>query len=133
MTNQSGRNLAVRLLAIALLATTQSWAATPPTEKTDALLSTMQQELQRAQSSLGKLDPAPYYMSYSVYDQSVSVAVGTQGGLINFTQNHRRAADVTMRIGSPALDNSHEQGRVSAIGSGTLVLDDDRDALAHEL
>jgi predicted Zn-dependent protease len=72
-------------------------------------------------------------MSYSVYDQSVSVAMGTQGGLINFTQTRRRAADVTMRIGSPALDNSHEPSRSSAISSGTLVLDDDRDALAHEL
>ena len=136
------------MLAIALLAPAHAWTATPaaektgdkkstleksPTEKTDALLSTMQQELQRAQTSLGKLDPAPYYMSYSVYDQSVSVAMGTQGGLINFTQTRRRAADVTMRIGSPALDNSNEPSRSSAISSGTLVLDDDRDALAHEL
>jgi TldD protein len=136
------------MLAIALLAPAHAWAATPaaektgdkksspeksPTEKNDALLSTMQQELQRAQSSLGKLDPAPYYLSYSVYDQSGSVAMGTQGGLINFTQTRRRAADVTMRIGSPALDNSHEPSRSSAISSGTLVLDDDRDALAHEL
>src|SRR5580658_10116974 len=148
MTNQSGRHLGRWMLAIALLAPAHAWTATPaaektgdkkstleksPTEKNDALLSTMQQELQRAQSSLGKLDPAPYYMSYSVYDQSGSVAMGTQGGLINFTQTRRRAADVTMRIGSPALDNSHEPSRSSAISSGTLVLDDDRDALAHEL
>jgi TldD protein len=108
-------------------------AAPAPTEKTDALLSTMQQELQRAQTSLGKLDPAPYFLSYSVHDQSASVAIGVQGSLINFTQNRRRSADVTMRIGAPALDNSHEQGRPSAISSTSLALDDDHDAIAHEL
>ena len=41
-----------------------------PGTKTDVLLSSMQEELQRAQFSLGKLDPAPYFLSYSVYDQS---------------------------------------------------------------
>jgi TldD protein len=146
MTNQSGRNFRRNLrrnvgrwfLGIALLSAAQAWAAAPGAEKhidekNDALLSTMQQELQRAHDSLGKLDPAPYYLSYSVYDQNVSVAIGIQGGLINFTQTRRRAADVTMRIGSPALDNSHEPSRASAISSGNLALEDDHDAIAHEL
>jgi predicted Zn-dependent protease len=119
------------VLAVALSAS----ADAPPAanEKSDVLLATMQQELQRAQSSLGRLDPAPYYLSYSVYDQSVSVAIGAQGGLVNSTNARRRSADVTMRIGSPALDNSHEQSRASAISSGALALDDDRDAIAREL
>jgi TldD protein len=119
------------VLAVALSAS----AGAPPAanEKSDALLATMQQELQRAQSNLGKLDPAPYYLSYSVYDQNVSVAIGTQGGLVNSTNARRRSADVTMRVGSPALDNSHEQSRASAISSGALALDDDRDAIAREL
>jgi predicted Zn-dependent protease len=142
MTSQYGRNLRRNVrrgfLGIALLSAAHAWAATPADEKSaneknDALLSTMQQELQRAHDSLGKLDPAPYYLSYSVYDQNVSVAIGIQGGLINFTQTRRRAADVTMRIGSPALDNSHEPSRASAISSGTLALEDDHDAIAHEL
>lgn len=110
-----------------------AWAATPAGEKSDALLSTMQQELQRAQASLGKLDPAPYFLSYSVYDQSVSTAVGSQGALINSTRARRRSADVIMRIGTPALDNAHEMNRSSAISVGTLPLEDDRDAIAYEL
>ena len=119
------------VLAVALSAS----ADAPPAanEKPDVLLATMQQELQRAQSNLGKLDPAPYYLSYSVYDQNVSVAIGTQGGLVNSTNARRRSADVTMRVGSPALDNSHEQSRASAISPGALALDDDRDAIAREL
>ncbi len=93
----------------------------------------MQAELQRAQSSLGKMDPAPYFLSYSVYDQTLGIAVGSQGSLINSTRARRRTADVTMRIGTPALDNSHGQSRHSAITSGTLPLENDRDAIAHEL
>jgi predicted Zn-dependent protease len=93
----------------------------------------MQAELQRAQTSLGKLDPAPYFLSYSVYDESLGVAVGSQGSLVNSTRVRHRAAEVTMRIGSAALDNSHEMSRASAITTGALPLEDDRDAIAHEL
>jgi TldD protein len=138
MKSLSGRNIRTCICGIAIIAAAQAVAADPANatredEKNDALLSTMQQELQRAQSSLGKLDPAPYFLGYSVYDQGSTVAIGIQGGLINFTETRRRSADVTMRIGSPALDNSHGQSRASAISSGTLPLDDDRDAVAHEL
>jgi predicted Zn-dependent protease len=111
----------------------QCWAACPSGEKPDALLSTMQEELQRAQTSLGKLDPAPYFMGYSVYDQSMTVAVGSEGSLVSSTRARRRAADVTIRIGTAALDNSHQQNRVSASSSGSLPLEDDRNAIAHEL
>ena len=99
----------------------------------DVLLSTMQQEMQRAQTSLGKLDPAPYFVSYSVYDQSMAVVVGSEGSLVTSTEGHRRTADVSMRIGTAALDNAHGENRASASISGTLPLEDDRDAIAHEL
>jgi predicted Zn-dependent protease len=93
----------------------------------------MQEEMQRAQASLGKLDPAPYFLSYSVYDQSIVLTVGSGGSLVNSTRARRRAADVTMRMGTPALDNSHAQNRNSAGTTGTLPLEDDRNAIAHEL
>lgn len=93
----------------------------------------MQDELQRAQSSLGKLDPAPYFLSYSVYDQRVAVVVGSEGQLVSSFASRRRAGDVTTRIGANALDNSHGQNRQSARTSGTLPLDDDRNAIAREL
>ena len=110
-----------------------SFAASAPGDKPDVLLSAMQDELQRAQTSLGKLDPAPYFLSYSVYDQSGTVAVGSEGSLISSTDVRRRTADVTMRIGTPVLDNSHQQNRGSARTSGALPLIDDRNAIAHEL
>jgi TldD protein len=107
----------------------------PPAKaaKIDALAAAVQQELQRAQTDLGKLDPAPYFISYSVYDQSSAVAVGSQGSLINSIHARRRSADVIVRVGTPALDNTHEENRGSALNSGSLPLDDDGNAIAHVL
>jgi TldD protein len=99
----------------------------------DFLLNTMQHELSRAKDALGKLDPPPYFISYSVYDEDNAVVFGSQGSLMNSTHVHRRLANVTVRVGSPALDNSHGNSRGSAISSGILPLDDDPDAVAHEL
>ncbi len=122
-----------RGLAMLFLLSIASSASSPSNDKSDVLLSTMQDEMTRAQSSLGKLDPAPYFMSYSVYDNRMAMVVGTQGMLVSSLQSRRRAADVTMRIGSAALDNSHARDRQSARSSGTLPLEDDRNAIAHEL
>jgi predicted Zn-dependent protease len=93
----------------------------------------MQQELQRAQGELGKLDPAPYFMSYAVHDQSMDVVVGSQGGVVNSTHGRTRIADVIVRVGSPALDNTHGGNRHSGISSGMIPLADDADAIFHVL
>ncbi len=144
MKNRSARTLAhIFVFLIALGAGLQAWASSIPADKdkdkdkakdkADLLLSTMQAEMQRAQGSLGRLDPAPYFMSYSVYDQSIVLAIGSQGSLVNSTAGRRRAVDVSMRIGAPELDNAHSQNRASARTSGSLPLEDDRNAIAHEL
>jgi TldD protein len=105
----------------------------PVAQKDDVLLSTMQQELQRAHDSLGKLDPAPYFLSYAIQDQSAAFAIASQGSLLTSSVVRRRSADVIIRIGTPALDNAHEENRASAISSGTLPLEDDRNAMARVL
>jgi len=93
----------------------------------------MQQELQRARDGLGKLDPAPYFISYSVQDRSVAFAVASEGGLLSSGLGRRRSADVIVRIGTAALDNAHGENRVSALSSGTLPLEDDQNAIARVL
>jgi TldD protein len=110
-----------------LLATLHS--ATPP----DVLLETMQQELHRAAAALDKADPGAYYLSYSVSDATAATIVGTTGSLVVSSEDHRRQADVMMRVGSSALDNTHSQSRPSGIVSGSLPLSDDRDAIARVL
>jgi TldD protein len=100
----------------------------------DSLLQIMQDELKRANAALAKSDPAPYYLSYAVADSKGTVIVAMNGSLVVSTSIQRREADVMMRIGSPALDNTHSnKNRASGITSGTLPLNNDRDAIARVL
>jgi TldD protein len=110
-----------------------AWSA-PPGDKGDGiLLSTMQSELQRAKTSLAQSDPAPYFISYEVYDQHTMVVAGTYGTVVTSVAGNHRWADVTMRVGTPALDNTHNENRESGITSGALPLTNDRDATARTL
>ena len=99
----------------------------------DVVLETMQAELKRATASLAKSDPAPYYLSYTATDVNGFFIVGSNGALQASSSFQRRQADVIMRVGSPALDNTHSQSRSSGIVSGTLPLNDDADAIARVL
>src|SRR5215470_7886122 len=105
----------------------------PAATASDVVLKTMQTELARATAGLAKSDPAPYFLSYTVYDQNVVILVGAYGSLLTDTAVHRRQADVTMRVGSPTLDNTHGQSRSSGIVSGSLPFGDDQDAIARVL
>src|SRR5712672_3979969 len=93
----------------------------------------MQTELSRASASLAKTEPAPYFMSYTVNDQDIVVLVGAYGSLLTDAAVQRRQADVVMRVGSAALDNTHGQSRASGMTSGTLPLGDEPDAISRVL
>jgi TldD protein len=97
------------------------------------VLTTMQQELHRATTSLAKTDPAPYYMSYAVTDTEETAVAASNGSVIYSASVNRRQADVMMRVGSVALDNTHGQSRASGITSGLLPLNDDTNAIARIL
>ncbi len=110
-------------------------AAAKPAPKivNDSIMKVMQTELARASTDLGKMDSPPYYLSYRVYDQNLTVLVGAYGSLLTDASLDRRQADVTMRVGSPALDNTHGQSRSTGMTSGSLPLGDDQDAIARVL
>jgi predicted Zn-dependent protease len=93
----------------------------------------MQAELSRATSELGKQEQPPYYLSYTVYDQNYIVIAGAYGSLLSDTAAQRRFADVTMRVGTPELDNTHGQSRPTGVTSGSLPLGNDQDAIARVL
>src|SRR4029077_7303279 len=103
------------------------------TAASDPVLKAMQTELARATAELGKTDQAPYFLSYTVYDQDFVVLVGAFGSLLNNVSAQRRQADVTMRVGTPELDNTHGPSRPSGVSSGTLPLGNDQDAIARVL
>jgi predicted Zn-dependent protease len=99
----------------------------------DVLLAAMQRELQRATTSLAKANPAPYYISYTAADTDGLVIVGLSGSIAVSTTVQRRQADVIMRVGSAALDNTHSKSRGSGIMSTTLPLGDNADAIGRVL
>src|SRR5579875_405613 len=109
------------------------WKSIAAAPDGDVLLTTMQSELQRAMASLAKTSPAPYYLSYAVTDSDTAAIAATNGGVILSTRVRRRQADVTMHVGTAALDNTHGQSRPSGLLSGLLPLDDDRGAIARVL
>ena len=127
------RTAVALLLLVPILGQRLLEAKQPPAPDSNVLLATMEKELHRGQAELAKQDPAPYFTSYNVSDADVLVVVGAQGGVLNSSRIRRRGAAVSMRIGSPDLDNTHEEQRSSGISSGPLPLRDDPDALARVL
>ncbi|HTP70175.1 MAG TPA: metallopeptidase TldD-related protein [Dongiaceae bacterium] len=131
---------AASLLLAAQLAFVPFAGATSDTAKSgsaaissDSVLSAMQTELMRAKADLGKSDPAPYFMSYTVYDVDQVTIAASYGGLLRNDAIRRRSADVTMRVGTPQLDNTHGQSRSSGMMSGVLPLSDSPAAEARVL
>ncbi len=77
--------------------------------------------------------PKPYFLSYSVADaQNVSISA-QYGAITNATSSRARTADVQVRLGSPALDNTHDVHRTSALTTLPLPLGNDRDAIERTL
>ncbi len=81
------------------------------------LIDAMESELHRAMGSLGNTatdatqQPKPYFLSYAVSD-SDSIAITAQfGAITNSNESRRRVADVQVRLGTPAEDNTHGDHR----------------------
>jgi predicted Zn-dependent protease len=127
--------IAVRCFVPAALTAlgTFAWAMPAVDKDPGILLGTMQGELLRAKTSLAKSDPAPYFLSYEVYDEHSMAVTGSYGTIMTSSTANRRWADVTMRVGSPSLDNTHNENRESGMSSGVLPLADDRDAISRSL
>jgi TldD protein len=97
------------------------------------LMDTAEKELKRAMDELSKRDPAPYFISYSVTDEYGWFISGMQGALLNNVASHVRSVDISVRIASPELDNTHNEGRSSGVHSVLLPLEDDPEAIARVL
>ncbi len=105
------------------------------------LMEVMSAELKRAMASLGSGGPAagknaqpkPYFISYEVSDaENVSISAEF-GALVDDSSARRRMADVTVRLGSGAEDNTHGTHRNSGLTTMPLPLGDDKAALERSL
>jgi predicted Zn-dependent protease len=111
-----------------------------PAASEPVLMQSMESELHRAMADLGSTSPQddrsplkPYFMSYAVADAE-SVSISAQyGAITNSNESHTRTADVQIRLGSPALDNTHDTHRTSALTTMPLPLSDDRAAIERTL
>jgi TldD protein len=125
------------LIAAGLIFCPLATPATNAQQPSPALLEAMTGELHRAFTSLGKAGDdkqlPPYFLSYTVSDASYVTIRAQYGGLADSSANRLREADVQVRVGAPALDNTHGTHRASAVNSMELPLGDDREALERSL
>ena len=85
---------------------------------------------------LSAQDPPAYYLGYTITDSQRSEVSGSNGALLNSTEQRNRWLEVSVRAGSYALDNSHKVGerQMQNGGPGTPVpLDDDADVLRRAI
>jgi len=115
--------------------------AAAPAAQDPVLMQAMSTELGRALSSLGTAatstsatpQPKPYFLSFSVADAENVSITAQYGAITNSNASHARTADVQVRLGSPALDNTHGDHRTSALTTVPLPLSDDRSAIERSL
>ena len=139
MTNSSRSGLISSLFALTFLAGLASCIApgaqgAPPDAqaKRSPLLSALQAELERSMKALSAQDPPAYYLGYTITDtQRVDVS-GSNGALLNSSENRNRWLEVSVRTGSYSLDDTHKVGERQMQGGSTVVavpVDDDPEVL----
>jgi predicted Zn-dependent protease len=106
--------------------------AAPPASS-NLLLDVMKQEMKRAMTELGKAENPPYFMSYVVSEHDAAMIFGSQGALYSSARRQTRTLDVSVRVGSPELDNTHNENRFSALTSTLMPIENDRDGIARAL
>jgi len=103
------------------------------------LVDTMSQELTRNFQALkAKADPPPYFLSYEITQEDSYTVSGTLGAVNTNSGGKSRRLDVSVRVGSPKLDNYH---RVRGAGGGAaqftsgaqITYEDNVDSIKHRL
>jgi TldD protein len=102
------------------------------------LIDALASEVSRAMASLGSdgagaQQPKPYFLSYAVSDATAVNITAQYGAITGSNESHHRQADVQVRLGSAAEDNTHGDHRNSALTSLPLPLTDDREAILRTL
>jgi TldD protein len=100
--------------------------------KRSPLLAALQAELDRSMKTYGTQDPQAYYLGYTVTDtQRVDVS-GSNGALLNSSEDRRRWLEVAVRTGNYQLDDTHKVGERQMENESPVVavpVDDDPEVL----
>lgn len=99
------------------------------------VLDILERELNRNFTALKtKGDPPPYFISYTVTEIESETVVGSMGALQSSTGNRNRYLDVSVRVGSPELDNYHliRGDRPRFAGAVGVALDNSPEAISRK-
>jgi TldD protein len=123
-------------LAFLCLAALLAAAQTPAGRPDSVLLDSMAQELDRNFNVLKeKADPAPYFLSYEVTETNYRSVSASLGAITANNGGKSRALDVSVRVGSPKLDNYRrirgERGQFTA--GSLLTFEDNPNAIKRRL
>jgi TldD protein len=144
LTNSSRSGLISSFLALTFLTSLTfcfapvAQAAPPPDAqaKRSPVLGALQAELERSMKALSAQDPAAYYLGYTVTDtQRVDVS-GSNGALLNSSENRNRWLEIAVRTGSYSLDDTHKVGERQVDRGSRAVsvpVDDDPEVLRRAL
>jgi predicted Zn-dependent protease len=82
-----------------------------------------------------KADPPPYFMSYEITEEQYRVVSASLGAITSSSGGKSRNLDVSIRVGSPKLDNYHRaRGDRAQFTSGAAIsIDDDAAAIRRRL
>src|SRR5579862_3654214 len=82
-----------------------------------------------------KADPPPYFISYEIHEQDYHAVSASLGVITGATGSKTRNLDVSIRVGSPKLDNYHRvRGDRAQFTSGADVsIDDDTPAIRRRI
>ena len=111
-------------------------AARPAQAPLPAVLTAMQDELDRSMAAMSKGDPPDYFISYTVADREYSEVSGSNGALLNSGATRARWLEVQTRVGSYQLDDTHKLAdrQPSWTSPGmTVTVDDDIAVLRREI
>ncbi|MBK6848839.1 MAG: hypothetical protein IPG96_15320 [Proteobacteria bacterium] len=118
---------------VAIVAAPCSLRAEPSLE-TEPLVRALRDELARTRTMQLPGVPPPYYVAYTVHDVRALQVAGEFGGLVRQAQERSRGLVVSLRVGSPQLDNARRAGSASEVSGQTpLPLDDDYQALRRRI
>lgn len=122
------------LLLAAVCPVAGAAAPAPAASSEPALVQILAAELDRNYRVLReKTDPPPYFISYRVTDSEGGVISAAMGAVAQKSQSRRRLLDVSVRVGSPRMDNFHllkgERPRFTA--STALPVEDSPAAIAR--
>ncbi|MGH9719518.1 MAG: TldD/PmbA family protein [Bryobacteraceae bacterium] len=107
-----------------------------PLRAAEPIIDVLSSELQRNFKVLKeKGDPAPYFLAFEVTEQDSAVVSASLGALAANSQSRSRNLDVSIRVGSPQLDNYHRTGRdrLQFTFGSAMSLDDDPAAIKRQV